>query len=111
LGQRPNYIGGDIRGGTDDYRTSNLHNYVYRPAFTPNTKGKYGNLGGYVLTGPGNQNFDFSIFKAFKIRERASVQFRASFQRAQPATLATAALSAGTFGGLLPPPCPIFSSG
>ncbi|HUS05479.1 MAG TPA: TonB-dependent receptor [Bryobacteraceae bacterium] len=76
LGQRPNYVGGDIRAGTDDYRTSNLHNYINRAAFAPNGKGEYGNVGGYVLTGPGNQTFDFSLFKNTVIRERTTLQFR-----------------------------------
>ena len=101
LGQRPNYIGGDIRNGTGDYRSSNLHNYIDRTDFTPNTKGQYGNLGGYVLTGPGSENFDFSIFKSTKIRERVTVQFRTEFFNVlnhanfgNPNT----ALNSGTFG-------------
>jgi len=77
-GQRPNYIAGqDIRGGTDDYRTSVRHTYVNRAAFTPNTRGQYGNLGAYVLTGPGQHVWDFSIFKNNRITEKLNVQFRA----------------------------------
>jgi hypothetical protein len=38
-GQRPNYVPGqDIRGGTDDYRTSVRHNYINRAAFTPHAR-------------------------------------------------------------------------
>ncbi len=75
-GQRPNYIGGDIRAGTGDYRTSNLHNFINRTAFSPNTRFQYGNLGGWILTGPGSQVFDFSLFKNTPIRERLALQFR-----------------------------------
>ena len=39
----------------------------------------YGNLGRNVLFGPGLYNVDFSAFKNFRIRERATVQFRAEF--------------------------------
>ena len=78
-GQRPNYPGRDIRGGTDDYQTSARHSYINRAAFTPNTRGQYGNLGAYVLTGPGQHVFDFSIFKNNQITEQLNVQFRAEF--------------------------------
>ena len=79
-GQRPNYVGGqDMRAGTSDYRASNLHNYLNRAAFTPNLRGQYGNLGGWILTGPGVQVFDFSVFKNTAIRERATLQFRTEF--------------------------------
>jgi Carboxypeptidase regulatory-like domain/TonB dependent receptor-like, beta-barrel len=78
-GQRPNYVAGqDIRAGTD-YQTSPKHTFVNRDAFTPNTHGQYGNLGAYVLTGPGNQVWDFSIFKNNQIKERMRLQFRAEF--------------------------------
>jgi hypothetical protein len=39
----------------------------------------FGNLGRNVLTGPGQHNVDFSIFKRFPVRERMSVEFRAEF--------------------------------
>lgn len=101
LGQRPNYVGGDIRAGADDYRTSNLHNYINRAAFVPNAARQYGNLGGYVLTGPGAYTWDFSVFKNTAIREKATVQFRAEFfnvfNRANFSNPNTS-LSAGTFG-------------
>ena len=101
LGQRPSYIGGDIRAGTDDYRTSNLHNYLNRAAFVANGRGQYGNLGGYVLTGPGAYTWDFSVFKNTAIREKATVQFRAEFfnifNRANFSNPSTAQ-NAGTFG-------------
>jgi len=80
LGQRPNYVGGqDIRAGTDGFADANRHLFVNTAAFTPNAKGQYGNLGGYVLNGPGNATFDFSVFKSFRMRERAALQFRSEF--------------------------------
>ena len=79
-GQRPNYVAGqDIRAGTDDYRTSVRHNYVNRAAFTPNTRAQYGNLGAYVLTGPGQHVWDFSLFKNNRVTEKLNIQFRAEF--------------------------------
>jgi hypothetical protein len=100
-GQRPNYVGGDLRGGTDDYRTSNLHNYINRATVVPNARGQYGNLGAWILTGPGVAICDFSLFKTTAIRERVRVQFRAEFFNlfnrvnfSNPSTN----LNAGTFG-------------
>ncbi len=79
-GQRPHLVpGSDIRAGTSDYRTSALHNYINRAAFLPNGRAVYGNLGGWVLTGPGSQVFDFSVFKNTRIHERATLQFRTEF--------------------------------
>lgn len=39
----------------------------------------YGNFGRNVLFGPGLYNVDFSAFKNFRIKERATVQFRSEF--------------------------------
>ncbi len=39
----------------------------------------YGNFGRNVLYGPGFYNVDFSAFKNFSIKERATVQFRSEF--------------------------------
>ena len=51
LGQRPITSAAISGDGTDDYRTSNLHNYVIA-RLRPTRRGKYGNLRRYVLTGP-----------------------------------------------------------
>ena len=48
-------------------------------AFTLPAAGTYGDLGRGTLTGPGLANIDLSVFKAFPITERASLQFRAEF--------------------------------
>jgi hypothetical protein len=39
----------------------------------------FGNLGGGVVVGPGQVNFDTSIAKNFKIREGQTLQFRSEF--------------------------------
>ncbi|MEW5978472.1 MAG: TonB-dependent receptor [Acidobacteriota bacterium] len=79
-GQRPDYIPGqDIRGGTDDYRTSTRHTYINRAAFAQPARGRYGNLGAYILTGPGSHVWDFSIFKNNRISETVNLQFRTEF--------------------------------
>lgn len=52
----------------------------YDPAaFVLPTAGTYGNAGRDILEGPGLLEFDSSLFKTFRIRERAGLQFRAEF--------------------------------
>jgi hypothetical protein len=41
--------------------------------------GRYGNSARNIIRGPGLANVDFSVFKKFKIHERAELQFRAEF--------------------------------
>ena len=78
LGQRPHYVAGqDIRVGTTEYREDPLHVYVNRNAFVQPAPGVYGNLGAFVLTGPGSMVFDLSLFKNITVRERMNLQFRA----------------------------------
>jgi hypothetical protein len=54
-------------------------NPFYDPsAFAPVTAtGVYGNVGRNSLRGPGSVNFDFSLFRTFRIVERLELQFRA----------------------------------
>ena len=54
-------------------------NPFYDPsAFAPVTAtGVYGNVGRNSLRGPGSVNFDFSLFRTFRIVERVELQFRA----------------------------------
>ena len=88
--------------------TSKLSNYINKPCFTtdlpviggeeapgtcdptqalpdgncPAVATGFGNSGTGILRGPGEVNFDFSLFKNFpihKIRESANLQFRAEF--------------------------------
>lgn len=52
----------------------------YNPAaFSLPLAGTYGNAGRDILEGPGLLEFDSSLFKTFRIRERAALQFRAEF--------------------------------
>ncbi len=43
---------------------------------------RYGTAGYNILEGPGQRNFDFSVFKNFPFRERYNVQFRTEFVNA-----------------------------
>jgi hypothetical protein len=58
----------------------NSPNQWFNPAaFLLPTAGTFGNAGRDILTAPGLLEFDTSLFKNFKIRERATLQFRAEF--------------------------------
>ena len=46
-------------------------------AFIKPPNGSFGNVGRNILKGPSAYNFDFSLFKDFKVREHQAVQFRA----------------------------------
>src|SRR5260370_10405507 len=46
-------------------------------AFARPPNGRFGNAGRNILKGPSAFNFDYSLFKNFKVRESKSVQFRA----------------------------------
>ena len=46
-------------------------------AFVPNAAFKYGNAGRNLIGGPGVVNLDLAIYKDFRVKDRARVQFRA----------------------------------
>ncbi|HLK51271.1 MAG TPA: carboxypeptidase-like regulatory domain-containing protein [Bryobacteraceae bacterium] len=48
-------------------------------AFQLPAAGTYGNAGRDIIEGPGLLSFDSSLFKSFRIRERADLQFRTEF--------------------------------
>ena len=49
-------------------------------AFATNTVvGSFGNAGRNIIQGPGNQNWDISVFKIFPISEQKRIEFRAEF--------------------------------
>jgi hypothetical protein len=48
-------------------------------AFAPPVTGRAGTSGRDILRGPAAFNFDFSVFRKFRIRERQEVEFRAEF--------------------------------
>lgn len=56
-----------------------LERYFNTGAFVLQKLGTTGNAGRYILRGPGVNNWDFSIFKSFQIREKVNLQFRADF--------------------------------
>ena len=47
--------------------------------FTLPAPGQYGNSGRNTLCGPTLSNFDFSLTKETKLKDKASLQFRAEF--------------------------------
>jgi Carboxypeptidase regulatory-like domain/TonB dependent receptor len=54
--------------------------YFNTCAFASNTAiGTFGNAGRNIVRGPGYQDWDFSIFKTFPIREQMRFEFRAEF--------------------------------
>jgi hypothetical protein len=48
-------------------------------AFVLPAAGTYGNAGRDIIEGPGLMEFDTSLFKNFRVREKADLQFRAEF--------------------------------
>ena len=48
-------------------------------AFTTPAQFSYGNSGRNILFGPGRVNFDFSLFKEFRLVEAVKLQFRTEF--------------------------------
>jgi len=56
------------------------HPVINPDAFvTPEGTGTYGDSGRNMLRGPALMNWDFSVFKNFKLRESQNLQFRAEF--------------------------------
>ena len=69
-GQRPDRIAdGKLENPTVD-RWFDTSAFVSPAQFT------YGNAGRNILYGPGRVNFDFSLFKEFRIKEGMRLQFR-----------------------------------
>jgi hypothetical protein len=72
--ERPNLVGTASANCGDGHLTACID-----PTAFAATGFAYGNFGRNVLFGPGLYNIDFSLFKNFRIRERAAVQFRSEF--------------------------------
>jgi hypothetical protein len=72
-GSRPNRIG----KGTLDNPT--IDRWFDTSAFTTPAQFMYGNSGRNILFGPGRVNFDFSLFKEFRLFEALKLQFRTEF--------------------------------
>jgi hypothetical protein len=70
---RPNLIGNPNNGPKTAQQWFNTAAFALGPA------GRYGNAARNVITAPGISNFDFSLFKNFRLTERHNLQFRAEF--------------------------------
>jgi hypothetical protein len=53
--------------------------YFNTCAFGDPAAGSFGNVGRNTIQGPGNKDWDFSLFKTFSIVEKAHLEFRAEF--------------------------------
>src|SRR5215470_818957 len=72
-GSRPNRTGD---GKLDD---PTVDRWFDTSAFATPAQFTYGNSGRNILYGPGRVNFDFSLFKQFRITEGLNLQFRTEF--------------------------------
>jgi hypothetical protein len=74
--QRPNETGSAI--GTSGSVVARLNDYINPAAFSVAPQGTFGNTPRTIgVRGPGQKNWDLSIFKSFSISERFKAQFRA----------------------------------
>src|SRR5262249_25268752 len=74
--QRPGATG--VSPVTSGALEDRLTNYINRDAFTTSARGAFGNISRTLgMRGPGQANWDASIFKTFSIAERFKAQFRA----------------------------------
>jgi hypothetical protein len=73
---RPNVVSGVSERPSNFNLPSNQLNFA---AFSVPAPGTYGNLGRNTLRGPSAYNWDFSLFKNFKVTEKQTVQFRSEF--------------------------------
>jgi hypothetical protein len=74
--QRPNASGSSPK--TDGSLTDRLDGYINKAAFTQAPQFTFGNLSRTIsMRGPGQVNWDVSLFKTFSIAERWKAQFRA----------------------------------
>jgi hypothetical protein len=64
---------------TSGARGARIAKWFDTSAFTSARLGTFGNSGRNILQGPGTFNIDFSAHKAFTIRERLRLQYRAEF--------------------------------
>jgi hypothetical protein len=71
-GQRPNVVS-DPRAGVSGAQ------WLNPKAFAMPQAGTFGNLGPYAVWGPGTNNWDASVQKAFPLGERVQANFRAEF--------------------------------
>jgi len=99
--QRPNYNAGVdpmVSGSVE----SKIYNYFNTAAFSAAPQGTFGNLSRTIpLRGPGQKNWDMSLFKTVAIKERFQAQFRFEALNALNSPLFASPdtnLSSSTFG-------------
>ncbi|MEZ5397721.1 MAG: TonB-dependent receptor, partial [Bryobacterales bacterium] len=71
---RPNVVAGVDPVLPSDQRDPQL--WFNTDAFVPNNEFEYGNAGRNVLIGPGRFNWDFALYKQFRVTETKLFQFR-----------------------------------
>lgn len=86
---RPDLVGNPYAGTSTPNEFLNLTAFAVPCRLDPSGDGSaasclpgtqhFGSLGRNALVGPGYTNFDFSIFKNFRLREGVTLQFRAEF--------------------------------
>jgi trimeric autotransporter adhesin len=73
--QRPNYTG--VNPAVSGSVESKIYNYFNVDSFSAAPQGTFGNLSRTIpLRGPGQKNWDMSLFKTVMIKERFQAQFR-----------------------------------
>ncbi len=71
LATRPNLVASSVGG------PKTVQQWFNTSAFAAPAAGMFGNAGRGILTGPGVINFDMAMYKDFKIKEQATLEFRA----------------------------------
>jgi hypothetical protein len=98
--QRPNATGVDP--GTSGSVESRLYDYINPAAFSLAPAATFGNISRTLtLLGPGQKNWDMSLFKTYTVKERFKAQFRFEALNAFNSPLFSAPntnFSSGTFG-------------
>ncbi|MCC6860774.1 MAG: TonB-dependent receptor [Bryobacterales bacterium] len=82
-GDAPNTGDGSARpdqvGDPNEVQGRSIDRWFNTEAFAPAARFRWGTAGRNTVTGPGINNWDFSVFKSFAIDERRKIQFRSEF--------------------------------
>lgn len=82
-GDFPNVGDGSPRpdeiGKPNETPNRSIDHWFNTDAFAPAPRFRWGSAGRNIAIGPGINNWDFSVFKAFAFDERRKLQFRAEF--------------------------------
>ena len=77
LAVRPNVVSGQSPVGPKTWKTGTSQTWFNTAAFTNPAYGYYGNAQNGILTGPGQQIHNVSLFKQFPFEKSDFVEFRA----------------------------------